>query len=134
VLGSCTAGGAYVPAISDESIIVKKNGTIFLAGPPLVKAAIHEIVTAEELGGADTHCKISGVSDHYAYNELHALEKCRTIIKNLNFKSHLSNNLEGRLSPIEEPLYDQDELNGIVTQDFQFDIYEIIARIVDGSK
>lgn len=120
--------------MSDESIIVKKNGTVFLAGPPLVQAAIHEKVTEEELGGADVHCKISGVTDHYAYNELHALQKCRNLIKNLHHKSFLTENLLGKTIPIEEPLYDSDELNGIVNKDFVFDMKEIIARLVDGSK
>lgn len=105
-----------------------------MAGPPLVKAATGEEVSAEELGGADTHCKISGVSDHYAYNELHALEKCRSIIKNLNYKSYIKENTDGKVIDIEEPLYDSDELNGIVSGDFKFDMKEIIARIVDGSK
>lgn len=85
VLGSCTAGGAYVPAMADESIIVKEQGTIFLAGPPLVKAATGEVVSAEELGGADVHCRVSGVTDHYALNDDHALSICRRIFKNLNY-------------------------------------------------
>ena len=136
VLGSCTAGGAYVPAISDESVIVRKNGTIYLGGPPLVKAATGEIVTSEDLGGADVHCKISGVTDHYAFNEVHALEIIRNIIKNLNNKNFLSENLENKLEPIEEPLYDPEELDGIVSSDTKkpFDVREVIARIVDGSK
>jgi 3-methylcrotonyl-CoA carboxylase beta subunit len=137
VLGSCTAGGAYVPAISDESIIVRKNGTIYLAGPPLVKAATGEIVTSEDLGGADVHCKISGVTDHYAFNEFHALELVRNIVKNLNNKSFLSENLRDKVSDsFEEPVFDQDELNGIITTDTKkpYDVREVIARIVDGSK
>lgn len=137
VLGSCTAGGAYVPAISDESIIVRKNGTIYLGGPPLVKAATGEIVSSEDLGGADVHCKISGVTDHYAFNELHALELVRNIVKNLNNKSFLGENLRDKVSlQIEEPVYDQDELNGIITADTKkpYDVREVIARIVDGSK
>lgn len=136
VLGSCTAGGAYVPAISDESVIVRKNGTIYLGGPPLVKAATGEIVTSEDLGGADVHCKISGVTDHYAFNEVHALEIIRNIIKNLNNKNFLSENLENKLEPIEEPLYDPEELDGIVSSDTKkpYDVREVITRIVDGSK
>ncbi len=106
-----------------------------MAGPPLVKAATGEVVSEEVLGGADTHCKISGVSDHYAFNELHALEKCRTIIKNLNHKNYLRENTEGKMFPVEEPLYDQDELNGIVSPQIdKFDMREIISRVFDGSK
>jgi 3-methylcrotonyl-CoA carboxylase beta subunit len=136
VLGSCTAGGAYVPAISDESIIVRQNGTIFLGGPPLVKAATGEIVTSEELGGADVHCKISGVTDHYAYNEAHALEIIRQIIKNLNHHTYYHENVDNKMLPSEEPLYDPDELNGIVSTDLKkpFDVREVIARVFDGSK
>jgi len=136
VLGSCTAGGAYVPALSDESVIVRKAGTIFLGGPPLVKAATGEEVSAENLGGADVHCKISGVSDHYAYNELHGLEIAREIIANLNHESFLNKNLEGKLIETEEPLYDAHDLNGIVSTDFRknYDVKDVISRIVDGSK
>jgi 3-methylcrotonyl-CoA carboxylase beta subunit len=136
VLGSCTAGGAYVPAISDESIIVRHNGTIFLGGPPLVKAATGEIVSSEELGGADVHCKISGVTDHYAFNETHALEIIRQIVKNLNHQTHYHENVDNKMLPSEEPLYDSDELNGIVSTDLKkpFDVREIIARVFDGSK
>lgn len=136
VLGSCTAGGAYVPAISDESIIVRKNGTIYLGGPPLVKAATGEIVSSEDLGGADVHCKISGVCDHYAFNEFHALELVRNIVKNLNNTNHLSENLSDKTQKIEEPIYDPDELNGIISGDTKkpYDVREVIARIVDGSK
>ena len=90
VLGSCTAGGAYVPAMSDENVIVTKNGTIFLAGPPLVKAAIKEVISAEDLGGADVHCVESGVSDHYAMNEHHALTLTRDIINNINHRSFMA--------------------------------------------
>ena len=135
-MGSCTAGGAYVPAISDESIIVRKNGTIFLGGPPLVKAATGEVVTSEDLGGADVHCKISGVTDHYAYNELHALSIIRNIVKNFNHQSHLSENLKDKLVEVENPLYSEEELNGIVSSDTRkpYDVREVIARIVDGSK
>lgn len=136
VLGSCTAGGAYVPAVSDESIIVRHNGTIFLGGPPLVKAATGEIVSNEDLGGADVHCRISGVTDHYAYNEQHALELVRQIVQNLNHQTFYHENIDNKISEIEEPIYDPDELNGIVTTDFKktFDVREIIARIFDGSK
>ena len=136
VLGSCTAGGAYVPAVSDESIIVRHNGTIFLGGPPLVKAATGEIVTSEDLGGADVHCKISGVTDHYAYNETHALEIVRQIVKNLNHETAYHENVNNKLINSVEPIYDPDELNGIVSTDFRkpFDIREIIARVFDGSK
>jgi 3-methylcrotonyl-CoA carboxylase beta subunit len=136
VLGSCTAGGAYVPSISDESVIVKNNGTIFLAGPPLVKAATGEKVTSEELGGADVHCKISGVTDHYAYNELHALQLCRNIFKNLNHDNYLNENLSGKQIESFEPLYNPEELNGILSEDLRktFDVREVIARIVDQSK
>lgn len=135
VLGSCTAGGAYVPSLSDESIIVRNSGTIFLAGPPLVKAATGEEVTAENLGGADVHCKISGVSDHYAYNELHALEICREVVAKLNHHSYLEENLSQQQES-EEPLYSPEELNGIVTNDFRklYDVKEVVARLVDGSK
>lgn len=136
VLGSCTAGGAYVPAVSDESIIVRKNGTIFLGGPPLVKAATGEVVSSEDLGGADVHCKISGVTDHYAYNEMHALQIIRDIVKNLNHQTYFTENTFDKLTQSEEPLYDPEELNGIITTDFKktYNIREVIARIVDGSK
>jgi 3-methylcrotonyl-CoA carboxylase beta subunit len=135
-LGSCTAGGAYVPAVSDESIIVRQNGTIFLGGPPLVKAATGEIVTSEDLGGADVHCKISGVTDHYAYNEQHALQIIRQIVKNLNHETYIHENLDNKVIESEEPIYDPEELNGIVTTDFKksFDVREIISRVFDGSK
>lgn len=131
VMGSCTAGGAYVPAMADESIIVKEQGTIFLAGPPLVRAATGEVVTAEELGGADVHCRESGVSDHYAQNDHHALKLARQAVSRLN-----------RVKPAEldvketvEPQYDPKEIYGIIPKDARqpFDIREVIARIVDGS-
>lgn len=135
VCGSCTAGGAYVPSMSDETIIVDKNGTIFLGGPPLVKAATGEIVTAEELGGAYIHTHISGVADHLASNEIDALIKTRDIIANLNRsnKQHNNNN-----PMYEEPIYDINELNGLVPavdskQQVQ-DVRYIIARLVDGSR
>ncbi len=132
VMGSCTAGGAYVPAMADESIIVRQQGTIFLAGPPLVKAAIGEEVTAEELGGADVHCKISGVTDHYAQNDQHALSIARDIISNLNFTKVP----QIAIKKPSEPLYAIEELYGIVPEDLKkpYDAREIIARIVDGSE
>ena len=131
VLGSCTAGGAYVPAMSDESVIVAKQGTIFLGGPPLVKAATGEIVTAEDLGGADVHCRTSGVTDHYALDDRHALAITRRIIANLNTPRR-----SGNLAPIEAPLYDASELDGIVPVDprKEFDVRAVMARIVDGSR
>lgn len=132
VLGSCTAGGAYLPAMSDETIIVRKQGTIFIGGPPLVKAATGEVVTAEELGGADVHCRISGVTDHYAQNDKHALALARNIIENLNrAPKH-----ELDVSDPEDPYYDPEELYGVVPNDVrkQYDIREVIARIVDGSR
>ncbi|SYZ73638.1 Methylcrotonoyl-CoA carboxylase [Candidatus Zixiibacteriota bacterium] len=132
VLGSCTAGGAYLPAMSDETVIVRNQGTIFIGGPPLVKAATGEVVTAEELGGADVHCRVSGVTDHYAQDDRHALAICRNIIENLNRRPKFE--LE-REEP-EEPYYDPDELFGVVPNDIrkQYDIREVIARLVDGSK
>jgi 3-methylcrotonyl-CoA carboxylase beta subunit len=136
VLGSCTAGGASVPSLSDESVIVRNSGTIFLGGPPLVKAATGEVVTAEDLGGADVHCKISGVSDHYAYNELHALEIARNIVGNLNHKNYMHENLLGKQIESEEPLYSTNDLNGIVSTDFRknYDVKDVISRVVDGSR
>ncbi|WP_018719330.1 carboxyl transferase domain-containing protein [Arhodomonas aquaeolei] len=132
VMGSCTAGGAYVPAMADESVIVREQGTIFLGGPPLVKAATGEEVTAEELGGADTHSRISGVTDHYALNDAHALGTARRIVANLNHRK--PNELDVR-EP-RAPLHDPDELNGIVPADTKqpYDVREVIARIVDGSE
>lgn len=132
VMGLCTAGGAYVPAMADESIIVKQQGTIFLAGPPLVKAATGEDVTAEELGGADVHCKTSGVADHYAQNDSHALQLVRQSIANINHVKHA--NLTTH--PSIPPLFDSLELYGIVGTDLkkQFDVKEVIARIVDNSE
>ncbi len=132
VMGSCTAGGAYVPAMSDESIIVRNQGTIFLGGPPLVKAAIGEVVTAEELGGADVHSRQSGVTDHYAEDDAHALAMARRIVANLNWRK------EGELlrEAPRAPLHDPDEINGILPPDLKrpYEIREIIARIVDGSE
>lgn len=132
VLGSCTAGGAYVPAMSDESIIVKEQGTIFLAGPPLVKAATGEIVTAEELGGGDIHTRLSGVADHLADNDAHALALARRAVLHLN-RTKL-NQLNTQNS--EAPAYDREELLGIIPADARkpFDIREVIARVVDGSR
>jgi len=132
VMGSCTAGGAYVPAMSDETIIVKGTGTIFLGGPPLVKAATGEEVSAEDLGGADVHCKESGVSDHYAHDDTEAIVMVRNIVENLNrpVKTHLD------IHEPEEPAYDIREIYGIIQKDPRkpFEVREIIARIVDGSK
>ena len=132
VMGSCTAGGAYVPAMSDETIIVKGQGTIFLAGPPLLKAATGEIVTAEELGGADVHAKISGVADHYANDDTHALAIARRIVGNLNYEKKPDIPL-GHPHP---PAYDIVELDGIVppSLSIQYDVREVIARLVDGSE
>jgi 3-methylcrotonyl-CoA carboxylase beta subunit len=132
VMGSCTAGGAYVPAMSDESIIVKDQGTIFLAGPPLVKAATGEIVSAEELGGADVHTRLSGVADHYAQNDAHALSIARNIVSNLNRKK--PEPLKRRDAT--QPLYSADELYGVIPVDTRkpYDVREVIARVVDGSE
>jgi 3-methylcrotonyl-CoA carboxylase beta subunit len=132
VMGSCTAGGAYVPAMSDETIIVKNQGTIFLGGPPLVKAATGEVVSAEELGGGEVHTRISGVADHLAENDTHALAIARRIVANLNRKKALP------FEPAEpeEPLYPPEELYGIVPTDLRksYDVREVIARLVDGSR
>ncbi len=132
VMGSCTAGGAYVPAMSDETIIVRGTGTIFLGGPPLVKAATGEEVTAEELGGADVHTRISGVADYLAEDDPHALHQARTIVSTLHQIKHLP---VDRTEP-EDPRYDPSELYGIVNADVRkpYDVREIIARIVDGSR
>ena len=132
VMGSSTAGGAYVPAMSDESVIVRGNGTIFLGGPPLVKAATGEEVTAEELGGADVHSRISGVTDHYALNDEHALAICRSIVSNLNRRKYIP----WDITAPEPPRYDPDELYGIIPLDARksYDVREVIARLVDGSK
>src|SRR5215467_13901718 len=132
VMGSCTAGGAYVPAMSDETVIVRGNGTIFLAGPPLVKAATGEEVSAEDLGGADVHCRISGVTDHYALNDEHALAICRSIVSNLNRRKYIPWDIR----PPEPPRYEPGELYGIVPRDSRksYDVREVIARIVDGSQ
>ena len=132
VLGSCTAGGAYLPAMADESIIVKNQGTIFLGGPPLVKAATGEVVTAEELGGADVHCRTSGVTDHYANNDHHALELMRRAVARLNRVKPV--NLD--LREPQEPLYDTREVYGVIPADSRqpYDVREVIMRVVDGSE
>jgi len=131
VMGSCTAGGAYVPAMADESIIVKEQGTIFLGGPPLVKAATGAVVTAEELGGADVHCKVSGVTDHYAQNDSHALTMARDIVSTLNRKKTPDIVIKEPVAP----LYPTEELYGVIPADSKkpYDIHEVISRIVDGS-
>jgi len=132
VLGSCTAGGAYIPAMSDESIIVKGNGTIFLAGPPLVKSATGEEVSAEDLGGADLHTRESGVADHFAEDEPEALRMIRNVVQNLNIKPKQRLDVE----EVEEPKHDVDELMGIIPDDNRtpYDVREVISRIVDGSR
>ena len=132
VMGSCTAGGAYVPAMSDESIIVKNQGTIFLGGPPLVKAATGEVVSAEDLGGGDVHTRLSGVVDHLAQNDMHALSLARRIVSNLNRQK--PNQLS--LKEVIEPAYPTEELYGVIPVDTRkpFDVREVIARIVDGSE
>ncbi|KAJ9705047.1 hypothetical protein PVL29_003206 [Vitis rotundifolia] len=138
VLGSCTAGGAYIPAMADESVMVKGNGTIFLAGPPLVKAATGEEVSAEDLGGATVHCKTSGVSDYFAQDELHGLAIGRNIIKNFHMAGKLGivNELQNIIPEYKEPVYDVKELRSIAPADHKqsFDIRSVIARIVDGSE
>ncbi len=131
VMGSCTAGGAYIPAMADESVMVREQATIFLAGPPLVKAATGEVVTAEALGGADVHCRTSGVADHYAQNDEHAIAITRRIVSHLNYQ---------KISPItlqaaQDPIFSAEELYSIIPADprYPFDVREIIARIVDAS-
>lgn len=132
VMGFCTAGGAYLPAMSDETVIVKEEGTIYIGGPPLVKAATGVDVTAEELGGADVHCRISGVSDHYAANDKHAIEILRNIVENLEAPKKF----ELEVAEPEDPYYDPEEIYGVIPRDLKksFDAREVIARIVDGSK
>ncbi|MFZ4404057.1 MAG: carboxyl transferase domain-containing protein [Pseudobdellovibrionaceae bacterium] len=132
VMGSCTAGGAYVPAMSDENIIVKDNGTIFLGGPPLVRAATGEIVDAQDLGGAKAHCELSGVTDHFAEDDEHAIEITRSIVFNLNRKAKV----DLKLQPIEEPLFAAEEIYGVLPANprVPYDVHEILARIVDGSR
>ncbi len=136
VMGSCTAGGAYMPAMSDETVIVKNQGTIFLAGPPLVKAAIGEVVSAEELGGGDVHTRLSGVADHLAENDMHALAIARASVARLNWRKPA----QVQLVPPRPPLYDPAELHGVIPTDDggftsrkPYDVHEVIARIVDGS-
>lgn len=132
VMGMCTAGGAYVPAMSDETIIVRNQGTIYLGGPPLVKAATGEVVTAEDLGGAEMHTSVSGVADHLAENDAHALQICRNIFKTLE----KSNRQKLDMLPVEDPLYDPEELYGLAPIDFHkvVDPREVIMRMVDGSR
>ncbi len=132
VMGSCTAGGAYVPAMSDEAVIVKEQGTIFLGGPPLVKAATGEVVTPEELGGADVHTRVSGVADHFAVNDAHALTIARRIVAHLN----LSKQVTLDMVPPREPVYSPEELGGVIPTDNRkpYDVREVIARIVDASE
>ena len=132
VMGSCTAGGAYVPAMSDESIIVETTGTIFLGGPPLVKAATGEVVSAEELGGAIVHSKVSGVTDHLARDDDHALAAARRIVDNLNSVK----SIDIDVTEPEDPLYSAEELYGLVPTDLKkpYDVREVISRIVDGSR
>ncbi|MBI4885486.1 MAG: methylcrotonoyl-CoA carboxylase [Acidobacteria bacterium] len=132
VMGSCTAGGAYVPAMSDETIIVKGTGTIFLGGPPLVKAATGEDVTAEDLGGADVHTRHSGVADYLADDDAHAIALARTIVSTLNSRK----TLPADIAPVEDPAYDPAEIYGIVPADLRkaYDVREVIARLVDGSR
>lgn len=141
VMGSCTAGGAYVPAMSDEAIIVKGTGTIFLGGPPLVKAATGEDVTAEELGGADVHTRLSGVADHFAEDDDHAIEILRGIVESIPRPQTIDDRplwsmVNGPWSPPEEPLYPAEEIYGVLPATFRetYDVHEIIARLVDGSK
>ena len=132
VMGSCTAGGAYVPAMADESVIVKQQGTIFLAGPPLVKAATNEVISAENLGGADVHCRVSGVADHYAVDDQHALFLARRCISNLNREKKVNITLE---KP-DEPVFPMEDLYGIVPVNLKrfYDVRQVIARLVDGSR
>ncbi len=132
VMGSCTAGGAYLPAMSDETVIVRKQGTIFIGGPPLVKAATGEIVSAEDLGGADVHCRTSGVTDHYALDDKHAIQVTRNIVENL----HRPERTDIDRTTSEDPYYSPEELYGVVSHDLrkQYDVREMIARIVDGSR
>ena len=141
VMGSCTAGGAYVPAMSDEAVIVKGTGTIFLGGPPLVKAATGEDVSAEELGGADVHTRLSGVADHFAEDDDHAIEILRGIVETLPRPQTIDDRplwfmVNGPWSPPEEPLYPGEEIYGILPSSFRetYDVHEIIARLADGSK
>jgi len=132
VMGSCTAGGAYVPAMADESVMVREQATLFLGGPPLVKAATGEVISAEALGGAEVHCRVSGTADHYAENDIHALTIARSIVSHLNRpKPQTPNRIKSQ-----EPRYSVDELHGVIPTDARkpFDVREIIARVVDGSQ
>lgn len=132
VMGSCTAGGAYVPAMSDENVIVKDNGTIFLGGPPLVKAATGEEVSAQALGGAEVHCAVSGVTDHFADNDEHALQITRDIVAQIPVRRFVPYPVE----KVEEPLYAPEEIYGVIPRDIKvpYDVREVIARVVDGSR
>ncbi|HTQ77899.1 MAG TPA: carboxyl transferase domain-containing protein, partial [Burkholderiales bacterium] len=132
VMGSCTAGGAYVPAMSDETVIVKGQGTIFLGGPPLVKAATGEVVTPEELGGAEVHTRTSGVADYYALNDAHALSIVRRIVSSLNLEKRIGL----RIQAPRDPLYPAEEIYGVIPADTRkpYDVREILARLVDGSE
>jgi 3-methylcrotonyl-CoA carboxylase beta subunit len=132
VMGSCTAGGAYVPAMADESIIVRNQGTIFLGGPPLVRAATGEVVSAEELGGADIHCRESGVADHYANNDHHALQIARSVVAGLNRRAEPAI----AMTASREPAYDAREIYGVIPADSRrpYDVREVIARVVDASE
>ncbi|EPS61493.1 hypothetical protein M569_13303, partial [Genlisea aurea] len=136
VLGSCTAGGAYIPAMADESVMVRGNGTVFLAGPPLVKAATGEEISAEDLGGASVHCRTSGVSDYFAQDELHALAIGRTIVKNLHMAGDKGRPPYRDIADSKEPLYDAAELRAIAPTDLKqpFDVRSVISRVVDGSE
>ncbi|KAK4912903.1 Methylcrotonoyl-CoA carboxylase beta chain, mitochondrial, partial [Elasticomyces elasticus] len=136
VMGPCTAGGAYVPAMSDESIIVENQGTIFLAGPPLVKAATGEVISAEELGGASVHCSVSGVTDYKAVSDEHAIVLARRSVANLNYDTQSGLKTNAKSEEIKEPLYDPAELGGIVGTNLkkQIPVREVIARVVDGSE
>jgi 3-methylcrotonyl-CoA carboxylase beta subunit len=133
VMGSCTAGGAYVPAMADECVIVRGTGTIFLGGPPLVKAATGEEVSAEELGGADVHARVSGVADHYAVSDEHAIALVREIVASLGGRKPEP---PWELEPPADPLYDPDDIYGIVPEDYRvlYDVREVIARLVDSSR
>lgn len=136
VMGSCTAGGAYVPAMSDESIIVRQQGTVFLAGPPLVKASLGEDISAEDLGGGDLHCRQSGVTDYLANNDRHALEIARQLVSNLGTQSNTTSNQMSLNASFDEPLWPLEDLYGIVGSDLKksYDSREVIARLVDGSR
>lgn len=135
VMGSCTAGGAYVPSMSDEVVMVHNKGTVFLGGPPLVQAATGEVVSAEELGGATLHSEESGVSDHIALNETHACQLTRSIVSNLGVKSYYMENSHNKVR-VEAPLFEQDELNGIISVDHKrnFSMRDVLGRVLDGSK